>query len=90
MAADGVRVINAHVNSLPIAEFVMRSVLDEFQDADQWRHQALECRWQRHDWPEVSGSTWLIAGLGAIGTELARATAFVARVIACRRHPSLN
>ena len=33
----GVRVTNAHVNSLPIAEFVMRSVLDEFQGAAQWR-----------------------------------------------------
>ena len=89
LVANGVRVTNAHVNSLPIAEFVMRSVLDEFQDAAQWRHQALEHRWQIHDWREVSGSTWLIVGLGGIGTEVARrARAFGVRVIGCRRHPS--
>lgn len=89
LVANGVRVTNAHVNSLPIAEFVMRSVLDEFQDAAQWRRQAVDHRWQIHDWREVSGSTWLIVGLGAIGTEVARrARAFGARVIGCRRHPS--
>jgi phosphoglycerate dehydrogenase-like enzyme len=85
----GVRVTNAHVNSLPIAEFVMRSVLDEFQEAAQWRDLALERRWKIHDWREVSGSTWLIVGLGGIGAEVARrAQAFGVRVIGCRRHPS--
>ncbi len=89
LVANGVRVTNAHVNSVPIAEFVMRSVLDEFQDAAQWRDQALGCRWLIHDWHEVSGSTWLIVGLGGIGTEVAhRARVFGARVIGCRRHPS--
>jgi len=85
----GVRVTNAHVNSLPIAEFVMRSVLDEFQGAAQWRDLALERRWRIHDWREVSGSTWVIVGLGGIGTEVARrAQAFGVTVIGCRRHPS--
>ena len=89
LVAKGVRVTNAHVNSVPIAEFVMRSVLDEFQDAAQWRDQALGRRWLIHDWREVSGSTWLIVGLGGIGTEVAhRARVFGARVIGCRRHPS--
>jgi phosphoglycerate dehydrogenase-like enzyme len=85
----GVRVTNAHVNSLPIAEFVMRAVLDEFQGAAQWRNLALEHRWKIHDWREVSGSTWIIVGLGGIGAEVARrAQAFGVRVIGCRRHPS--
>jgi len=89
LVANGVRVTNAHVNSLPIAEFVIRSVLEEFQDAAQWRHQALERSWQIHDWREVSGSTWLIVGLGGIGTEVARrARAFGVRVIGSRLHPS--
>jgi phosphoglycerate dehydrogenase-like enzyme len=89
MVAHGVRITNAHVNSLPIAEFVMRSVLDEFQDAGRWREQGLGRRWRIHDWREVSGSTWVIVGLGGIGTEVAhRAQAFGARVIGCRRHPS--
>lgn len=85
----GVRVSNAHVNSLPIAEFVMRAVLDEFQQAWRWREQAGERRWAIHDWREVAGSTWLVVGLGGIGTEVAtRARAFGARVIGCRRTPS--
>ena len=89
MVANGVRITNAHVNSLPIAEFVMRAVLDEFQEAAQWRNQALGRVWRIHDWREVSGSTWVIIGLGGIGTEVARrAQAFGARVIGCRRHPS--
>ena len=32
LARRGVRITNAHVNNVPIAEFVMRAVLDEFQD----------------------------------------------------------
>ena len=89
LVANGVRVTNAHVNSLPIAEFVMRSVLEEFQDVAQWRRQALERRWRIHDWREVSGSTWLIIGLGGIGTAVAhRAQAFGVRVIGSRLHPS--
>jgi len=89
MVANGVRITNAHVNSLPIAEFVMRSVLEEFQDAAQWRDQAEGRRWRIHDWREVSGSTWVIIGMGGIGTEVARrARAFGAHVIGCRRHPS--
>jgi phosphoglycerate dehydrogenase-like enzyme len=89
LVANGVRVTNAHVNSLPIAEFVLRSVLEEFQGAAQWRNQVLERRWRIHDWREVSGSTWLIVGLGGIGTEVAhRARAFGVRVIGSRLHPS--
>jgi len=89
LVANGVRITNAHANSLPIAEFVMRSVLDEFQDASQWRDQTLARSWQIHDWREVSGSTWVIVGLGGIGTEVAhRARAFGAQVIGCRRHVS--
>ena len=89
LSRRGVRVTNAHVNSLPIAEYVLRAVLDEFQAADRWRRQATERTWTNHDWREVSGTTWLIVGLGGIGSAVAtRASAFGARVIGCRRTPS--
>ena len=89
LVEKGVPVTNAHVNSLPIAEFVMRSVLEEFQYAGQWRELGVERRWHSHNWREISGSTWVIVGLGGIGTEVAlRARAFGVRVIGCRRHPS--
>ena len=86
LARRGVRVTIAHVNGIPIAEFVMRAVLDHFQQAHQWR-QAQEARaWAIHDWREVSGSTWLVIGLGSIGGGVARrAKAFGATVIGCRR-----
>ena len=89
LAARGTRITNAHVNSLPIAEFVLRAVLDEFQEAGTWRSQAAGPAWRIHDWREVAGTTWLIVGLGSIGGEVAvRARAFGARVIGCRRTPS--
>jgi phosphoglycerate dehydrogenase-like enzyme len=88
LAARGVRVTNAHVNSVPIAEFVIRSVLDEFQRAAEWRSLAGQRSWRTHDWREVSGTTWLVVGLGGIGTEVAvRARALGAGVIGCRRRP---
>jgi phosphoglycerate dehydrogenase-like enzyme len=89
LASRGTRVTNAHVNSVPIAEFVLRAVLDEFQQAGRWRDQRAERSWATHDWREVAGSTWLVVGLGSIGREVAvRARAFGATVIGCRRHPA--
>ncbi len=91
LAARGVRVCNAHVNSLPIAEFVLRAVLDEFQGAALWRRGEEERTWRIHDWREMSGSTWLVVGLGSIGSEVAvRARALGARVVGCRRTPSVD
>jgi phosphoglycerate dehydrogenase-like enzyme len=88
LASRGVRVTNAHVNSVPIAEYVIRAVLDEFQRAAEWRGLAEERSWRIHDWREVSGTTWLVVGLGGIGTEVAvRARALGAGVIGCRRRP---
>jgi phosphoglycerate dehydrogenase-like enzyme len=84
----GVRLSTAHVNNVPIAEFVMREVMDRFQRADRWRAAATEHRWEHHEWREVSGSTWLVVGVGAIGTAVAeRARAFGCTVIGIRRNP---
>ncbi len=89
LAARGVRVTNAHVNSVPIAEFVIRAVLDEFQGAGEWRRLSEKRSWRIHDWREVAGTTWLVVGLGGVGTEVSlRARALGARVIGSRRRPA--
>jgi phosphoglycerate dehydrogenase-like enzyme len=85
----GVRLSTAHVNNVPIAEFVMREVMDRFQRADRWRAAAAEHRWEHHEWREVAESTWLVIGLGAIGSAVAeRARSFGCTVIGVRRHPA--
>ena len=84
----GVRLTNAHVTDIPISEFVLRSVLDHFQQAERWRDAQRRRAWDRHQFREVAGTTWLIVGLGTIGQAVAvRARAFGARVIGCRRNP---
>lgn len=88
LAGRGVCITNAHVNGIPIAEFVMRAVLDQFQAASFWREAQQELSWKTHDWREVHGSTWLVVGLGSIGSRVARcARAFGATVIGCRQRP---
>ncbi len=85
----GVRLTNAHVTDIPISEFVLRSVLDHFQQAERWRDAQRRRAWDRHQFREVAGTTWLIVGLGTIGQAVAvRARAFGARVIGCRRNPT--
>ncbi|MHB1444513.1 MAG: D-2-hydroxyacid dehydrogenase [Acidimicrobiales bacterium] len=89
LANRNVRISNAHVNGIPIAEFVMRAVLDHFQAAQHWRRAQAEREWSLHDFREVDGSTWLVIGLGSIGGGVARrARAFGAAVIGCRRVPA--
>lgn len=84
----GVRLCNAHVTAVPIAECVLRSVLDHFHGAADWRDAEADRRWAHHDFREVAGTTWLVIGLGAIGSEVARrAQAFDAHVIGVRRSP---
>ena len=85
----GARICNAHLTAIPIAEFVLRAVLDVFQDAERWRTARADGRWEHHNFREVWRSRWLIIGLGAIGSETARrARAFEAHVTGVRRHPT--
>ncbi|MDQ1394839.1 MAG: hypothetical protein QOG64_98 [Acidimicrobiaceae bacterium] len=91
LLAKGVRMTTSHVTDIPIAEFVLASVLGHYQRVPDWRQAQADRVWRRHDFREVDGTTWLIVGLGSIGTAVAvRAAAFGARVIGCRRHPSGN
>ena len=85
----GVRVTNAHVAYVAISEYVLRAVLDHYQQAERWRAAQRDSAWRRHDFREVAGSHWLIGGLGSIGTAVAvRASAFGASVVGIRRRPN--
>ncbi|MGI8754197.1 MAG: D-2-hydroxyacid dehydrogenase [Acidimicrobiales bacterium] len=91
LLARGVAVTNAHVNSIPIVEYVLRAALDHAQQAQEWRHAEQERAWRRHDFTEMSATSWLVIGLGSIGTEVSsRARALGARVVGVRQHPSGN
>jgi phosphoglycerate dehydrogenase-like enzyme len=84
----GVRVSTSHVTAVPIAEYVLGSVLAHFQDVAAWRAARAEREWCHHDFREVHGTSWLVIGVGAIGSEVARrARAFGAHVVGVRRHP---
>lgn len=87
----GVRVTNCHVTAIPIAEYVVGSVLRHYQKPEEWQAAATRRTWSRHEFREMCGSTWLVVGLGAIGMSVAqRAAAFNAYVIGVRRSPTGN
>ena len=84
----GLRLTTAHVTDIPIAEYVLRSVLDHYQRPDLWRAAQDLRSWDRHDFREVFGTTWLIVGVGAIGSAVARrAKGLGAHVTGVRRSP---
>ena len=88
MVRRGITITTSHVTGIPIAEWVLRSVLDHFQRADLWRAAVAERRWEQHEFREVAGTTWLVIGLGAIGSAVAvRARALGATVLGVRRTP---
>jgi len=89
LVRKGVWLTTSDSNSISIAEYVLRCVLEHFQESALWADAQAERLWARHDFQEVAGTTWLVVGLGSIGTEVARrAGAFGAHVIGVRRHPS--
>jgi phosphoglycerate dehydrogenase-like enzyme len=76
------------VSAIPIAEFVLGSILAfEKRFPDTWLHAPPE-HWNFADLGELAGKTVGLVGLGGIGTAVARrALAFDARVQAIRRRP---
>jgi phosphoglycerate dehydrogenase-like enzyme len=85
----GVRVTGAHVNAIPIAEYVIQAVLAHFQGAAEWAAAGAAHEWRPHEFREVFGTTWLVIGVGSIGSAVAeRARALGARVLGHRRHPT--
>jgi phosphoglycerate dehydrogenase-like enzyme len=88
LVARGVRLTTAHVTAIPIAEYVLAAVLARYQRPEAWAEAVRAHEWRHHEFREIHGTTWLIIGLGAIGTEVARrARAFGARVVGVRRTP---
>jgi phosphoglycerate dehydrogenase-like enzyme len=88
LVRNGVTLTTSHVTGSPIAEYVLRAVLDWYQQAGEWRSSIAERRWENHEFREVAGTTWLVVGLGAIGSAVAqRAKAFDATVLGVRRTP---
>ncbi len=88
LLARGVWLTTSHVTDLPIAEYVLRAVLDHYQDPARWAAARADRRWAPHDFREVAGTRWLVIGVGAIGAAVAvRARAFGATVTGVRRHP---
>jgi phosphoglycerate dehydrogenase-like enzyme len=85
----GTRLTRAHVTAVPIAEYVLRSVLTHYQQPERWAQQRERHEWQHQSFREIWRTTWLVVGLGAIGGEIARrAKAFEATVIGVRRSPA--
>ena len=86
----GVRLTTSHVGDVPIAEYVVRAVLDHVQLAHRWREGQAAARWEVHPrHGEVHGSRWLVYGLGSIGGRVAHlARALGATVIGVRRSPT--
>jgi phosphoglycerate dehydrogenase-like enzyme len=86
-----VRLTTSHVTGIPIAEYIVRGVLNHYQRPDQWAAARDAREWTPHDFREVHGTTWVVVGLGAIGNAVAvRARAFGAHVIGVRRNPTGN
>lgn len=84
-----VRVTGAHVNAIPIAEYVIQAVLARFQRADEWAAARGAHEWRPHEFREIFGTTWLVIGVGSIGSAVAeRSRALGARVLGHRRHPT--
>jgi len=86
MAKKGIRLTNSDAQAVAIAEFVLGSVLAEFQNPMARHQNQSEKKWKGVDFREIAGTSWMIVGIGNIGNETAkRARAFDAHIIGVKR-----
>lgn len=91
VAATGTIMTRSDAQGIAIAEFVLARTLEAFHDAAGRAARQAAHEWTRHEFRDVWGSTWLVIGYGAIGSEIGiRARAFGAHVIGVRRTPDGN
>jgi phosphoglycerate dehydrogenase-like enzyme len=77
---------SAGVHATPLAEWSIFGILAFVKDLPRLRREQAAHRWGHYPVPELRGMTVLVAGLGAIGREVARlAEAFGMTVLALRR-----
>lgn len=87
----GVRVCNSPANAISVAEFVFAHVLEHYHDLEGRRALHRARSWIKRDFREIFATTWLIVGLGAVGSAVARrAQSFEATVVGVRRTPAGN
>jgi phosphoglycerate dehydrogenase-like enzyme len=86
LAKKGIRLTNSDAQSVAISEFVLGSVLAEFQKISERFAMQTAKKWEAVPFQEISGTKWMIVGIGNIGNETAkRARAFGAYVIGVKR-----
>lgn len=88
VAEGGTIMTRSDALGISIAEFVFARVLDVFHPNVERRTAQDEKIWDGYWFRDVAGTTWLVVGMGSIGSEVAsRAKAFGAHVIGVRRSP---
>ena len=95
---DVVLTNSAGVHAIPIAEYIVATVLYFFRGLDIAVDQQRRAEWNKHPFVgegsplrEVGGSRVLIVGAGGIGSEVARRlSALGARCVGVRRRPALG
>lgn len=86
LADKGVRLTRNNASHIAVAEFVVFHVLNHYQREQTRIESEKKRQWQRLEFREIFGTTWLIVGMGGIGTEISRrASAFGAFTIGVKR-----
>lgn len=86
LAQKQIRLSNSNAQAPAIAEYVIASVLERYQDFVVRRQHQNDKLWQDNDFRELYNSNWLVIGYGNIGQRVGeRAKAFEANVTGVKR-----